>query len=497
MNRVSIYALMLFSIMYSNEYTGYVRQVDVSFCMDECGEYYLESENGDYIGNIMSSSASISLNAYLNRFVNVTAGEEEWCVECGAYPIYEIEFAYDCEEPVSCFQDPCSTVLCEPSYECYSDYCGGCYADCLLLEEDCVDFTSIDFGMCDMFLGYGWTENGCVGISGCSWQSNGIDYTNDIFYSMEECEQQCLSDSITCNDDEVEINNLCFNALDLAYIQEMIDNSYASGIDLGCQDGDNYCGTPNPYMDSEDAWFWNIIDGESYMFANNNGIVEPLELGLQEWTDGRLTSIMCGAYIYCQLSGDIPEVQENQLTEIEQFRFEYNYLSGYIPESLCDLALNDNDYLEFDLTGNHLCPPYPECIENAIGYQDTTDCLEVEPGDVNNDGQINVLDVVMLVSFILQQNIPSDIEFLSGDFNQDGALNVLDVVELVSLILSGSNDEDLPEECYLEPNSGPCFGAMPMYYFDSSTNSCEMFIWGGCQGTVPFQSLLECQNACE
>ena len=65
------------------------------------------------------------------------------------------------------------------------------------------------------------------------------------------------------------------------------------------------------------------------MDHNNNGIVEPLELGLQEWTDGRLTSIMCGAYIYCQLSGDIPEVQESQLTEIEQFRFEYNYLSGY------------------------------------------------------------------------------------------------------------------------------------------------------------------------
>ena len=488
---------MLFSFLFPDEYTGYVRQVEVSFCMDECAEYYLEAENGGYIGNITSAMTALDLSLYVDRFVDIEVGEEYWCVECGAYPVEVIEFAYDCEEPVECFMDPCAAVDCIDEYDCYSDYCGGCYADCLISEQDCIDFSNIDFGMCDMFLGYGWVGDGCEGISGCGWNNNGIDYSDYFFNSEAQCETECLNNSVDCDLDEIEINNLCFNTLDIAYIQEMIDNSYASGIDLGCGDGDNYCGSPNPYMDSEDAWFWQIVDGETYFFANPNGLVEPLELGLQEWVDGRLTSIMCGAYIYCQLSGDIPEIQEGQLSEIEQFRFEYNYLSGYVPDSICDLQLNDTDYLEFDLTGNYLCPPYPECIEGAIGYQDTTDCVEIEFGDVNNDGQINVIDIVVLVSFILQQDTPLDIEFLASDFNQDGLLNVLDVVAIIEVILNDVDEDVLPDECYLEPDSGNCFAAIPMYYFNQTSNSCEQFIWGGCAGVVPFQSLSACQEACE
>ena len=136
-----------------------------------------------------------------------------------------------------------------------------------------------------------------------------------------------------CDSGFVEIEGICFNSDDIAVLQEFIDNSYESGIDLDCEDWDDYCGSPNPYMDSPDAWFWNIIDGQEYYFADGDGIVEPLELGLQEWENGRLTSIMCGAYIYCQLSGPIPE-NINELTEIEQLRLEYNYISDYIPEEI-------------------------------------------------------------------------------------------------------------------------------------------------------------------
>ena len=119
-----------------------------------------------------------------------------------------------------------------------------------------------------------------------------------------------------CESDYTEINNLCFHAGDISFIQEMIDNSYQSGIDLGCQDGDSYCGSPNPYMDSQDNWGWISYDGVGYdMPGNENGFVEPLELGIQEWEDGRLTSLMCGAYIYCQLSGPIPQ-EVNQLSNL-------------------------------------------------------------------------------------------------------------------------------------------------------------------------------------
>ena len=80
----------------------------------------------------------------------------------------------------------------------------------------------------------------------------------------------------TCDSGFMEIEGICFNSDDIEVLQEFIDNSYESGIDLDCEDWDDYCGSPNPYMDSPDAWFLNIIDGQEYYFADGDGIVEPL-----------------------------------------------------------------------------------------------------------------------------------------------------------------------------------------------------------------------------
>lgn len=46
--------------------------------------------------------------------------------------------------------------------------------------------------------------------------------------------------------------------------------------------------------------------------------------------------------------------------------------------------------------------------------------------------------------------------------------------------------------CDLEPNSGPCFAAFRRYYFDKAEQRCKEFIWGGCNGTVPFETFEEC-----
>ena len=56
-------------------------------------------------------------------------------------------------------------------------------------------------------------------------------------------------------------------------------------------------------------------------------------------------------------------------------------------------------------------------------------------GDINFDNQVDVLDVVLLVNFVLDNSTPSDIEFSASDINGDGVLNVLDVVQVVNIIL--------------------------------------------------------------
>jgi len=52
-------------------------------------------------------------------------------------------------------------------------------------------------------------------------------------------------------------------------------------------------------------------------------------------------------------------------------------------------------------------------------------------GDMNGDGALNVLDVVILANLILS----GDNSNPAGDLNQDGSLNILDVVILANLIL--------------------------------------------------------------
>tara|TARA_X000000368_G_C22934536_1_gene669269 strand:+ start:49 stop:957 length:909 start_codon:yes stop_codon:yes gene_type:complete len=262
-----------------------------------------------------------------------------------------------------------------------------------------------------------------------------------------------------CDEGYVEINNLCFFEDDIDIIQKLIDNSYQSGIDLGCEEWDNYCGSPNPYMDDPESWFWKTIDGVSYDFANGNGIVEPLELGIQEWVDGRLKGIMCGAYIYCQLSGQIPE-EINYLTEIETFRVEGNYFSGFIPESICDLDINYDNRLEFDIAWNRLCSPYPDCIDTDDQYwgqydEECSDCSEGYLPDCNGDGDCcpeswvgdgwcDDAELGTACNLTCYEEELADCEecsSTSGDLNLDDQTNIQDVVILVNCILNNSCDD--------------------------------------------------------
>lgn len=41
-----------------------------------------------------------------------------------------------------------------------------------------------------------------------------------------------------------------------------------------------------------------------------------------------------------------------------------------------------------------------------------------------------------------------------------------------------------------------CRAAHTRFYFDEQTQSCKPFIWGGCQGVVPFDTLEACRALC-
>jgi len=76
------------------------------------------------------------------------------------------------------------------------------------------------------------------------------------------------------------------------------------------------------------------------------------------------------------------------------------------------------------------------------------------------------------------------------------------IVVAVSMFSSCCEDESVVTECdancALIPEPGLCNAAIPRYYFDTEDKKCKQFVWGGCGGVVPFETLEACENCgCE
>lgn len=96
------------------------------------------------------------------------------------------------------------------------------------------------------------------------------------------------------------------------------------------------------------------IEGECYFekdisvlqdFINHNASLSdrnPLDVGIQKWVNMRLNYLYLGV---------------NEMT--------------IIPESICTIISN---LKTLNISQNNVCPPYPDCVEDLIGEQDTTEC---------------------------------------------------------------------------------------------------------------------------
>ena len=56
--------------------------------------------------------------------------------------------------------------------------------------------------------------------------------------------------------------------------------------------------------------------------------------------------------------------------------------------------------------------------------------------------------------------------------------------------------EPLDDACYLIPETGPCDAVIQRYYYDQESRKCKEFIWGGCLGVVPFETMEDCKSGC-
>ena len=56
---------------------------------------------------------------------------------------------------------------------------------------------------------------------------------------------------------------------------------------------------------------------------------------------------------------------------------------------------------------------------------------------------------------------------------------------------------DIHARCYVKPDSGRCKALFYRAYYNPVTKTCAEFVYGGCGGSVPFDTIQACKNVCE
>ena len=140
---------------------------------------------------------------------------------------------------------------------------------------------------------------------------------------------------------------------------------------------------------------WNV------QVSSNNGLnwvdLEYTTTSLNEWTE---KSFVLSNFI------DLTNQVQFRFIALDQFNDGDNGSGG----SLVEAAIDD-----FKL--------------EIIGY-------DYLLGDLNLDSDLDVLDIVLMVNFILGEIDPTGSQFNLADLNNDGLLDVIDVVNLVNLVLN-------------------------------------------------------------
>tara|TARA_B100001013_G_scaffold166276_1_gene99629 strand:+ start:408 stop:2975 length:2568 start_codon:yes stop_codon:yes gene_type:complete len=288
----------------------------------------------------------------------------------------------------------------------------------------------------------------------------------------------------------------CYYETDLDVLQEFIDiNESLSGEPLNIETGGSISiywhsgrisslNLPNSQLTFYPESVWNL-DSLVRLDLQDNQLTGSIPSGI-----GNLT-ILNQLYLNDNnLTGSIPpelgdltniytiDISRNQFTGQVPLEFWNNFywnklllrdnqLTGEIPESICDENILWNNYTFFDIRDNKICPPYPSCIENRMGNQDTTHCsgVIVYPGDTDNNGIVDALDVLPVGVYFFENGAPRDGGFFwspytaaswetlpatYADTNGDGVVNEVDIIGIG--VNWGNTHETSGNTFVLDPN---------------------------------------------
>ena len=95
----------------------------------------------------------------------------------------------------------------------------------------------------------------------------------------------------------------------------------------------------------------------------------------------------------------------------------------------------------------HVLPGCKEAYSKALYWKNFTivedAVIEREPGDLNGDGEIDITDIVAVVSYILDE-APEGFAADAADVNKDGNIDIIDIVSIIDLILTDESAASAP-----------------------------------------------------
>ena len=358
--------------------------------------------------------------------------------------LINILFSQDCDEnmywtdcglPFDCNSTclnpdppPDCITLCEIGCFCNEGYIfsNDSYTECILIEDctqdpqigdECIlDDGGVGFLDCEQccwdtgllaWLGDGW----CDDMGGCWFEGPQYDCP-ELGYDCGDCNDEWdgSTNSGLC-EEESQAGDEC-----------LAGSGWNGYYDCNLQCFDYYY-----YLTLGDGWcaqgvtFWYGLDFNCPEFGFDCGDC------IDGW-DGNDPSGLCDDWDsqignYCEFPNGSPGILECTLDCADIY-----YYQNWLGDGYCDCG-----FPEPDLN----CPEFNcdegDCIDELCG-----DCEHIPsdcslPGDVNEDGVINILDIIDVISYILHNTDASP--HPCSDINEDGTIDILDIVIMVNMIL--------------------------------------------------------------